>query len=75
MAQPTFLGDGSTPRRSDAQWAIEQKILGALLDGFGGGGGGGVTFGATQAEAGVLNQYVAVTVNGTPYAIALFEPS
>jgi hypothetical protein len=41
MAQPTFLGDGSTPRRSDALWAIEQKILGATIDGGGGGGGGG----------------------------------
>lgn len=41
MAEPTFLGDGSTPRRSDAQWAIEQKILGAVIDGGGGGGGGG----------------------------------
>lgn len=41
MAQPDFLGDGHTPRRSDALWAIEQKILGALLDGAGGGGGGG----------------------------------
>lgn len=40
MAQPEFLGDGHTPRRSDGLWAIEQKILGALLDGAGGGGSG-----------------------------------
>lgn len=40
MASPTFLGDGHTPRRSDALWAIEQKILGALTDGGGGTGGG-----------------------------------
>ena len=41
MASPTFLSDGHTPRRTDAQWAIEQKILGALVDGAGGGGGSG----------------------------------
>lgn len=29
---PTFLGDGHDPRRSDALWAIEQKILGAIMD-------------------------------------------
>ena len=43
MASPTFLGDGHTPRRSDALWAIEQKILGALVDGAGSGSGGGGT--------------------------------
>lgn len=43
MASPIFLGDGHTPRRSDALWAIEQKILGALEDGAGGGGGGAGT--------------------------------
>lgn len=32
MAGPTFLGDGHTSRRGDAQWAIEQKILGAIGD-------------------------------------------
>ncbi len=41
MAEPTFLGDGNTPRRHDALWAIEQKILGAIRGG--GGGGGGLT--------------------------------
>jgi len=40
MASPIFLSDGSTPRRTDAIWAIEQKILGAVIDGGGGGGGG-----------------------------------
>lgn len=40
MAEPIFLGDGNTPRRSDALWAIEQKILGAIRGGGGGGGGG-----------------------------------
>jgi len=43
MASPTFLGDGHTPRRTDALWAIEQKILGALVDGAGGGIGGGAS--------------------------------
>jgi len=76
MASPTFLGDGNTPRRSDALWAIEQKILGALADGAGGGGvGGSFVVGANQPGAGVLNQYVVATVNGTNYAIPLFDVS
>lgn len=41
MASPTFLGDGSTPRRSDPRWVVLQKILGATVDGGGGGGGSG----------------------------------
>lgn len=36
---PEFFGDGNTPRRSDTQWVILQKILGALT-GSGTGGGG-----------------------------------
>lgn len=36
-----FLSDGSTPRRTDARWAILQKILFATNNGGGGGGGGG----------------------------------
>lgn len=35
---PTFLG-GHTPARADTQWAIQQKILGALIDGGGSSGG------------------------------------
>ena len=57
MAQPDFLGDGSTPRRSDALWAIEQKILGALIDGAGGGGGpvvSGCSLAGTGSPEGVL---------------------
>lgn len=53
MAEPTFLGDGSTPRRSDALWAIEQKILGALRDG-GGGGGGAAGFAGVGSPEGVV---------------------
>lgn len=52
MAQPTFFGDGSTPRRSDPQWVILQKILGALNDGAGGGGGTGLS-GAASPEGSV----------------------
>lgn len=37
-----FLTDGSTPRRTDARWAILQKILFATTGGGGGGGGGGI---------------------------------
>lgn len=36
---PTFFSDHHTPRRTDAIWAINQKILGALVDLNGGGGG------------------------------------
>ena len=39
MANPTFFGDGHTPRITDTRWAILQKILGATIDGGGGGGG------------------------------------
>lgn len=38
---PTFFGDGHTPRITDPLWVINQKILGALNDIAGGGGGGG----------------------------------
>lgn len=41
MSQPNFFSEGSAPRRSDTQWKIEQKILGALNDGAAGGGGAG----------------------------------
>ena len=53
MASPTFFGDGHTPRREDPQWVIEQKILGALVDGGGGGGGSSdqVTCGAGDPVA------------------------
>lgn len=40
MASPTFLAGGSTPNPKDTTWFIEQRILGALVDGGGGGGGG-----------------------------------
>jgi hypothetical protein len=33
MANPTFLGGGHTPNRNDSKWLIEQRILGALMDG------------------------------------------
>lgn len=42
MPSPTFLGEGSAARRSDALWSTEQKILGAWADrGIPGGSGGG----------------------------------
>lgn len=37
MSDPTFFGEGNTPRPRDTLWKIEQKILGAVLDGGGGG--------------------------------------
>jgi len=33
MAQPFFLTDGTTLRQTDTLWAIENKWLGALLNG------------------------------------------
>lgn len=30
MPQPEFLGDGNTPRRSDAKWVVYAKWLGVL---------------------------------------------
>jgi len=53
MASPVFLGDGSTPRRGDALWAIEQKILGVLTDGGGGGAGLGGLSGSGSPEGAV----------------------
>lgn len=38
MASPTFFGDGHTPAVHDTEWRINQKILGALIDGGGGAG-------------------------------------
>jgi hypothetical protein len=35
MADPTFLAGGHVPNRNDAQWMIEQRILGAIVDGGG----------------------------------------
>lgn len=47
MSSPAFFNDGHVPNAYDTQWRIEQKILGALIDGGGGGGGsGGVSSGA-----------------------------
>lgn len=40
---PDFFGDGNTPRRSDPQWVVLQKILGS-----GGAGGGGSGSGDVQ---------------------------
>lgn len=51
MPSPEFLG-GSTPNRSDAIWAIEQKILGAIKDGGGSGGSGGLA--GTGSPEGVV---------------------
>ena len=72
MAEPTFLGDGNTPRRSDALWAIEQKILGAIRGGGGGGGGGGAgtgTFSGVGSPEGVVTAspgatYLDTSTNG-----------
>ena len=79
MANPTFLSDGSTPRRTDARWAILQKILGATIDGGGGGGGVNVTgsnfcFGGTSPnkvlkvknnDTGLYNQVNALGADGS----------
>ncbi len=41
MAQPYFLSDGTTLRKTDTLWSIEQKWLGALRNGGCAGCGGG----------------------------------
>ena len=33
MPSPEFLGGGTTPRKTDTLWTIEQRILGKLNDG------------------------------------------
>ena len=53
MSSPTFFTEGSTPRPKDALWRIEQKILGALIDGGGSGGGTRQFFVGAGAPAGV----------------------
>lgn len=74
MASPTFLGDGHDPRRSDALWAIEQKILGALIDGAGGGGGGAAGFSGSGSPEGVVTAnpgatYVRTDTSGFWYKV------
>lgn len=51
MSSPAFFGEGSLPRVKDTIWRINQKILGALVDGSGGGGGGGSSSGGVQILA------------------------
>jgi len=53
MASPTFLARGHTPTRSDTKWFIEQRILGALIDG-GGGGATDITIGVAPNPNGVI---------------------
>lgn len=50
MAEPTFLGDGNTPRRTDTLWTIAQKTLGAIRENTSGGGGGGGSYAPGTAE-------------------------
>lgn len=47
---------------SDTRWFIEQRILGALVDGTGGGGGGAGLVGVVPPEG------VVTAVPGTTYA-------
>lgn len=64
---PTFLG-GHTPARTDTQWAIQQKILGALIDGGAAGGGlsgMGSPFGVTTPTA-IAQIYVSTPA---PYSL------
>lgn len=49
---PSFFSEGNTPVRTDTQWKILQKILGATIDGGGGGGGGPATTGANYRFSG-----------------------
>lgn len=51
---PVFFGDGYDPRRSDPQWVILQKILGALDSGLGGGGTGAGGLAGVGSPEGVV---------------------
>lgn len=65
MANPTFLSDGHTPRRTDPRWAIQQKILGALIDnGSGGSGGGGGGSSDPEVLGGSTDPTNSLTVSG-----------
>lgn len=66
MANPTFFGDGSTPRVTDTRWTILQKILGATIDG-GSGSGGAYTHGNVDpngVEAGAIGARYRNDVSG-----------
>jgi len=52
-ASPDFYTDGHTPRRTDTELVVAQKILGCLIDG-GGGGGGGSGLAGSGAPEGVV---------------------
>lgn len=58
---PTFFGDGYDPRRSDTQWVILQKILGALTSGLGGGGSGTTGLSGSGSPEGVVTAAVGTT--------------
>lgn len=61
---PTFFQEGHVPGRTDTLWKIEQKILGAIIDGGSGGGGGG----AGSGLYGVVDPEGSVVANrGTTY--------
>lgn len=62
MSSPTFFKEGSQPSRSDTNWRVSQKILGALIDGgiSGGDGGGEVAVEADMYWPGVGSGTVTV---------------
>ncbi len=53
-ASPDFYTDGHTPRRTDTELVVAQKIRGCLIDGGGGGGGGGTGLAGSGEPEGVV---------------------
>lgn len=47
-SDPVFYADGHTPRRTDTELQVTQKILGALVDGAGGTAGQSGNYGGGQ---------------------------
>lgn len=70
---PTFFARGHTPTLSDTQWFIEQRILGALVDGAGAASGEILAYTTTGPTAdGVLpsdlnHQAIAVKPGGSTF--------
>jgi len=64
MSQPSFLGDGSNPRKTDARWFRLAKILGAMQDNCGGPAINNPRLTDTQR---ILEQKILCTASGQLY--------
>ena len=64
MAEPAFLGDGTTPRRSDSRWVVTAKWLGVLQN-----QNGALTANNPRRSDGlrVLREKINCALNGVAY--------